>query len=52
VPALLKKLKPWEDYTGAAASLRTAIERFTKTRQPTRNASPRKSPARKTARRN
>jgi len=29
VPALLKKLKPWEDYAGAAASLRTAIERFT-----------------------
>jgi bifunctional non-homologous end joining protein LigD len=30
VPALLTKLKPWENYAGAAASLRTAIERFTK----------------------
>jgi bifunctional non-homologous end joining protein LigD len=30
VPALLTKLKPWGDYEGAAASLRTAIERFTK----------------------
>jgi bifunctional non-homologous end joining protein LigD len=30
VPALLKKLKPWEDYADAAASLRTAIERFTR----------------------
>jgi bifunctional non-homologous end joining protein LigD len=30
VPALLKKWKPWEDYRGAAASLRTAIERFTR----------------------
>ncbi len=29
VPALLAKLKPWQDYEGAAASLRTAIERFT-----------------------
>ncbi len=28
-PALLTKLKPWADYAGAAASLRTAIERFT-----------------------
>ena len=39
VPALLKKLKPWEDYAGAATSLRTAIERFTQsgsTRKPAR----------------
>jgi bifunctional non-homologous end joining protein LigD len=33
VPAVLKKLKPWEDYAGAAASLRTAIERFTQPHQ-------------------
>jgi bifunctional non-homologous end joining protein LigD len=51
VPALLKKLKPWEDYAGSAASLRTAIERFTqsnqgpiaKTRQSTSKASTRKA---------
>ena len=32
VPALLKKLKPWDDYASAASSLRAAIERFTKSR--------------------
>jgi bifunctional non-homologous end joining protein LigD len=29
VPALLNKLKPWGDYDGSAASLRSAIRRFT-----------------------
>ena len=35
VPALLTKLKPWADYAGAAASLRSAIERFTQPGQRT-----------------
>jgi bifunctional non-homologous end joining protein LigD len=48
VPALLKKFKPWDDYAGAATSLRSAIERFT---QPARNAATRKVSPRKSTRR-
>jgi bifunctional non-homologous end joining protein LigD len=36
VPALLTKLKPWGDYSGAGTSLRAAIERFTKSRKTTK----------------
>jgi len=49
VPALLAKLKPWEDYAGAAASLRTAIERFTQSGE--RPVAKSARPTRKTPRR-